>query len=175
MRPRWIEDGFCAIGVFMVIALSSTLVVSCSSTSIPDPALEGSHSYMSAGPSAVFWLRLDVGQRVSGTSHEVLGPGLTNDRKVHEYTDRIVGSLSGDTLTFTLVTSSHGDPWGGDTSEPTISLRRTVFKRVAGDGFTEATNQQFHAAVAARMPQWVQQQVHFAQQCQTRPTMCGSG
>jgi len=169
------DSGCRGIGVLMAIMWSSALVASCGSTSLPDPALEGSHSYMSAGPSAVFWLSLDVGQHVSGTSHEVLGPGLTNDRKVHEYTDRVVGSLSGDTLTFTLVANSQVDSWGGGTSEATMSKRKIVFKGVAGDVFTEATNQQFHAAAAARMPQWVQQQAHFAQQCQTRPTICGSG
>jgi len=159
----------------MAIALSSILVASCGSNSIAVPALDGTHSYMLAGPSAVFWVSLDVGQRISGTSHEVLGPGLTNDSKIHQYTDRIVGSLSGDSLTFTLVRSSHGDPWGGDTSRATISNRRIVMKGVAGGVFTAASIQQFQAAVSARMPQWAQQQVQLGLQCQKHPAVCGSG
>ena len=156
------------------IALSSMLVASCGSNSIADPALNGTHSYMLEGPSAVLWLSLDLGQRASGTSQTVLGPGLTNDRKIHHYTDRIVGNLSGDTLTFRLVTNTPGDPWGGATAEATISNRRIVIRGAVGDVFTAASTQQFQAAVAARMPRWKQQQVQIAQQCQKHPAVCGS-
>jgi hypothetical protein len=130
---------------------------------------------MQADPSAVIWLSLDLGQRVSGTSQEVVGPGLSGDRKTHHYTDRIVGTLSGDTLTFTMVRSGPGDPWGGSTGRATISTRKIVMRGLTGDVFTAATEQQFQAAVAVRTPRWAQQQVEYAEQCQKVPAVCGSG
>ncbi len=168
MRPDGMEGRFRGLSVLVAIALSSMLLTSCASNSVAPPAVTGTHSYMQTAPSAVIWLNLDLGQRVSGISQEVVGPGLTKDRKTHRYTDRIVGSLSGDTLTFTMVPNTSGDPWGGVTSKATISTRSIVMKGLTGDAFTAATNQQFQVAVSGRMPQWEKQQVQFAERCPTR-------
>ena len=175
MRSDLTAGRFRRFNMFMAIALSTTFIASCSSNSIAPPAVTGTRTYMQADPSAVIWLDLNLGQRVSGTSQEFVGPGLTKDRKTHHYTDRIVGTLSGDTLTFTMVRSAPGDPWGGSSGNSTISNRRIVMKGLTGDVFTASTQQQFQAAVAVRAPLWAQQQVEYVKQCQTMPAACGSG
>ena len=113
---------------------------------------------MQAGPSDVWFLSIQIGrdQRITGSSEEVSGPGLKDDRTVHTYRYRLVGSIDGTQASFRLVDMAPGGKQSQD-CKCTITNHK-VSTGLAGDVFSAATREQFDSAVAARMPVWKYQE-----------------
>ena len=146
-----------SLGVLMILVVSASLPASCSSASKVNEPSKGNHTYMLTGPSVVWWIEVQVGQGVTGAAEQVDGPGLTSDRRIHDYNYRLVGTLSGDTISFRLVPTSRDVRGSSVTNEATISDRRFA----SGPPevvFTAASRKQFDAAVSVRTPLWKSQE-----------------
>ncbi len=145
-----------------VLVLSATIISSCGSDTTTSGPPPGTHTYMQAQPEDVWFLSIQIGrdQRISGSAEEVRGPGETDDRTVHTYHYRLVGSMDGNQADFRMEDTAPGR-MQSQNCKCTISIHK-VSTGLAGDVFVAATRKQFASAVTTRMPFWEhQEQIGF--------------
>jgi len=137
------------------------------SVASPSPALaKGDGGYLAAGPSALVWIQLrdTGGGLITGTARWALGPGLTNDRKIHQGDAAMHGTLVGSALRIT-------GRWLGSPESATVDFvltKRNMTQHANGvtSTYELAAHGAYESALAKRLPGWRAQLPYF--QCVRR-------
>ncbi len=105
----------------------------------------------------VYSVQLLVG-RVSGIFEEVLGPAVTPDHKVHDWVYRLSGSLSGQTMTYSLTSISQGAPAFPRSMTAIVTAQSVTleepFSSGRGDELKSTTQQLYDLAARYHVKAW---------------------
>jgi hypothetical protein len=135
-------------------SLRTTTTVHTARPEYRDPAI---HFYMLEAANYVYSVQLIVG-RVSGIFEEVLAPAITPDHKIHDWVYRLSGSLSGQTMTYTLTSISQGAPAFRQSMTAILTAQSVTleepFSSGRGDVLKSTTQQLYDLAARYHVKAW---------------------
>jgi hypothetical protein len=152
-----------------LLSVGSLLTASCASstdsagttttvhTNRPKYHAPAIHFYMLEAANYVYSMQLIVG-RVSGIFEEVLAPAVTPDHKIHDWVYRLSGSLSGQTLTYSLTSISQGAPTFPQSMTAILTAQSVTleepFSSGGGDVLKSSSQQLYDLAARYHVKAW---------------------